>query len=102
TGGSCFIVKYAFLTADGDRPFSRSGASLLRNAGLTELITRTPDEYVRAAIDLATDRVRLATLRAGLRDRLRTSPLLDAAGFDRAVEEAFDAMWERAAAAPRA
>jgi len=90
------------VTLVGDRPFSRSGASLLRNAGLTKLITRTPDEYVRAAVDLAADRARLATLRAGLRDRLRASPLLDAAGFARAVEEAFDAMWERAAAAPRA
>jgi predicted O-linked N-acetylglucosamine transferase (SPINDLY family) len=90
------------VTLVGDRPFSRSGASLLRNAGLTELITRTPDEYVRAAVELATDRARLAGLRAGLRDRLRASPLLDATGFARAVEQAFDAMWERAVAAPRA
>ncbi len=89
------------VTLVGDRPFSRSGASLLRNADLTELITRTPDEYVRAAVDLATDRVRLATLRAGLRDRLRASPLLDPAGFARAVEDAFDEMWERAVAASR-
>ncbi len=66
------------VTLVGDRPFSRSGASLLRNAGLTELIARTPDEYVRAAVDLAADRARLAGLRAGLRDRLRASPLLDA------------------------
>ena len=90
------------VTMVGDRPFSRSGASLLRNADLTELIARTPDEYVRAAVDLATDRVRLATLRAGLRDRLRASPLLDPAGFARAVEDAFDEMWERAVASPRA
>ncbi|HEX3632455.1 MAG TPA: tetratricopeptide repeat protein [Casimicrobiaceae bacterium] len=90
------------VTLVGDRPFSRSGASLLRNAGLTGLITRTPDEYVRAAVELATDRARLAALRAGLRDRLRASPLLDAAGFARVVEDAFDAMWERAVAAPRA
>ena len=90
------------ITMVGDRPFSRSGASLLRNADLTELIARTPDEYVRAAVDLATDRVRLATLRAGLRDRLRASPLLDPAGFARAVEDAFDEMWERAVASPRA
>jgi protein O-GlcNAc transferase len=90
------------VTLVGDRPFSRSGASLLRNAGLTELITRTPDAYVHAAVDLAADRARLATLRAELRDRLRASPLLDAAGFARALEEAFDAIWERAVAAPRA
>ena len=50
------------VTLVGDRPFSRSGASLLHNAGLTELIARTPDEYVRAAVDLAADRKRLATI----------------------------------------
>ena len=90
------------VTLAGDRPFSRSGASLLRNAGLVDLITRTPDEYVRAAVDLAADRPRLAALRADLRARLRASPLLDAPGFARAVEEAFDAMWERAVAGARA
>ncbi|HKW79655.1 MAG TPA: hypothetical protein VJQ49_01480, partial [Casimicrobiaceae bacterium] len=84
------------VTLVGDRPFSKSGASLLRNAGLEDLIARTPDEYVRAAIDLAAGRARLAALRATLRDRLRASPLLDAAGFARAIEAAFDEMWERA------
>ena len=84
------------VTLVGDRPFSRSGASLLRNADLTELVARTPDEYVRAAVALASDRPRLAALRACLRGRLRASPLLDADGFARAVEAAFDAMWARA------
>ncbi len=90
------------VTLVGDRPFSRSGASLLRNAGLAELITRTPDEYVRAAVDLAADRPRLAALRADLRNRLRASPLLDASAFARAVEQAFDAMWQRAVTGGRA
>ena len=89
------------VTLVGDRPFSRSGASLLRNAGLGELIARTPDEYARAAIDLASDTARLTALRGALRDRLRGSPLLDAAGFARAVEAAFDDIWGRAAAASR-
>lgn len=89
------------VTLVGDRPFSKSGASLLRHAGLADLIARTPDEYFRAAVELASDRARLAALRGALRDRLRASPLLDAAGFARAVEDALDAMWERALAASR-
>jgi len=89
------------VTLVGDRPFSRSGASLLRNAGLTDLIAHTPDQYVRAAVALASDRSRLAALRAGLRERLRGSPLLDARGFAREVEAAFDAMWSRTEGASR-
>jgi len=48
---------------------------------LTETIARDESEYVDLAASLAGDVPRLATLRAGLRERLAASPLCDAKCF---------------------
>jgi predicted O-linked N-acetylglucosamine transferase (SPINDLY family) len=78
-------------------------ASVLTQLGLTELIARSPEEYVAAAVRLAGDRDRLAELRCHLRDRMLDSPLCDGATFTRQLEEAYRAMWRRwAEAAERA
>ena len=87
------------VTLAGSRSFSRTGASVLGSIGLGELVAQTPEQYVRITVALANDHKRLAALRAGLRERMRASPLTDAAGFARDLEEAYRAMCERAAAA---
>jgi hypothetical protein len=84
------VVSLAGRTAVG-----RAGLSILSNAGLPELVARSPEEYVRIARDLAADLPRLADLRAGLRSRLLRSPLTDAPRFARNVEAAFRGMWRR-------
>jgi predicted O-linked N-acetylglucosamine transferase (SPINDLY family) len=81
------------VTLEGDRHAGRVGASLLAHAGLDELIARTPDSYVAAAVELARDPARLAAFRAGLRPRMAVSSLTDAAGFTRTIEAAYRAMW---------
>src|SRR5262249_57487494 len=70
-------------------------ASVLTQLGLTELIARSPEEYVAAAVRLAGDRDRLAELRRHLRDRMLDSPLCDGASFTRQLEKAYRAMWRR-------
>jgi protein O-GlcNAc transferase len=72
---------------------ARVGASILTHAGLAELVAESPEQYVEIALALARDRERLAGLRAGLRERLRASALLDAAGFARQLEDAYRGMW---------
>ncbi len=72
----------------------RHSLSHLTNAGLPELVAQTPDDYVRIARDLAHDPHRIAALRAGLRQRLINSPLLDGAGYTRALEAAYRALWQ--------
>jgi len=69
--------------------------SILSNIGLRELIAQNTDQYVRLATELAGDLPRLARLRSGLREKMRRSPLMDAKGFARNVEEAYRAMWQR-------
>lgn len=79
----------------GDRHEARVGLSLLETVGLGELVARDHDGYARVAIDLAKDAPRLASLRTGLRERVRRSPLCDAAGFTKRLEVVYRDLWRR-------
>jgi len=79
----------------GERSFSRSGASILANVGLSEMVVEKPDDYVDVAVALARNLSRLAELRASLRDRMRRSTLTDAARFAAVVEQAYVGMMQR-------
>ena len=62
---------------------------------MPELIAGTADEFLRIASDLAADFDRLAQMRASLRRRMQTSPLMDAVGVTREVEDAYRTMWKQ-------
>jgi predicted O-linked N-acetylglucosamine transferase (SPINDLY family) len=79
----------------GNTPVSRAGLSQLTNLGLAELAAQSEDNYVRIAVELAGDLPRLAQMRSTLRDRMKSSVLMDAPRFTRNVETAFRAMWRR-------
>jgi protein O-GlcNAc transferase len=83
------------VTLCGEMPVSRAGLSLLSNVGLTELVASSEEHYLQIAMELAGNLPRLAELRAALRERMRTSPLMDAPRFARNVEAAYRFMWER-------
>jgi predicted O-linked N-acetylglucosamine transferase (SPINDLY family) len=72
----------------------RVAASLLAAVGLPETITRSWDEYEALALELATDRGRLAGLKARL-VQTRSAPLFDTARYCRHLENAYVTMWER-------
>ena len=88
------LMGVPVVTLAGDVAVRRAGASVLTNAGLPELIARTPDTYVEIAAALAADLPRLATLRAQMRGRMTTSPLTDLAAFVRDLELAYRTMWQ--------
>jgi predicted O-linked N-acetylglucosamine transferase (SPINDLY family) len=81
------------VTLVGKTVVGRAGLSQLSNIGLTDLVAREPDEFVKIAVELAEDVDRLAQLRATLRQRMESSPLMDGPRFARNVESAFRAMW---------
>lgn len=81
------------VTLAGAHHVARVGASLLGFGGLPELIATDVSRYLALAEGLARDPARLDALRAGLRERVRRSPLGDHAGFARAMETAYRAMW---------
>ncbi len=81
------------VTCEGPWAASRYGASLLRQAGLSEFIARDLDDYLRIATAWASDLDRLSNLRVGMRDQLRATPLLDGPRLTREVEGAYRSLW---------
>lgn len=81
---------------------SRSTASILSCLGLQRLAADSPDAYIDIVRTLADNLPALADLRKSLRDKMRSSPLMDASGFTRALEsllrEAFSRMRSKALA----
>ena len=77
----------------GETPVSRAGLSQLTNLGLPEWVARSEMDYVNIAKSLADDLPRLAILRATLRERMKTSVLMDAARFTLQVEQSYRDMW---------
>lgn len=66
----------------------RAGASVAGQLQLSELATATPAAFVAQARELVGDLPRLAELRAGLRQRLRESALMNGARYAASVEAA--------------
>jgi len=82
------------VTLMGDRHVARVSGSLLTAIGRPEWIAATPDDYVRIAAQLASDRAALATIRAGLRDQVKHSPLGDHAGQSARFAVALRDCWQ--------
>jgi predicted O-linked N-acetylglucosamine transferase (SPINDLY family) len=83
------------VTLAGRHALSWSGLSILSNLGMSEYVASSREQYVQIARDLAADSVRRAQMRAGLRQRLIESRLMDSPQFARDVEGAYRQMWAR-------
>lgn len=95
TSLDCLWMGVPVVTLAGQTVVGRAGLSQLTNLGLSDLVARTPQQFVSIAADLAGNLPRLAQLRATLRQRLQNSPLMDAPRFARHVEAAYRGMWQR-------
>jgi predicted O-linked N-acetylglucosamine transferase (SPINDLY family) len=83
------------LTCLGQTFAGRVCASLLNTIGLPELITTTLEAYENMAIDLATDRQKLAAITSRLACNRLTTPLFDTKLFTKNIEAAYTEMYER-------
>lgn len=81
------------LTLPGETFASRHSASHMSNAGLTDWVVPTLHDYIETAIAKASDPRSLADLRAGLRARVKASPLCDSARFGRSLAEKLRSAW---------
>jgi predicted O-linked N-acetylglucosamine transferase (SPINDLY family) len=81
------------VTMIGKTVVGRAGLSQLTNIGMPELATTTPEQFIEVAAKFAADIPGLAQLRQTLRDRTRSSPLMDGERFTRDIESAYRQMW---------
>ena len=88
------------LTFEGDRHASRVGASLIRHAGVPELVATDVDDFVRRAAGFAKDPGGLAALRRQIRGRVEGSDLLNAPKFGRRLGETIRGAWREWCASP--
>ena len=96
-GGTTCDALYAgvpVISLYGRRHGTRFGYSLLTNAGLGELAAATEEEYVEKAVALGSDPVLLAALHEKIPGMFRQSPVMDAAGYMRDVQAAYERIWQ--------
>ncbi|MBM3531503.1 MAG: tetratricopeptide repeat protein [Alphaproteobacteria bacterium] len=92
TGCEALWMGVPVVTLPSDRPVGRHAASHLHNVGLPDFITASSEAYVETALTWAQRTDQLSEVRAGLRERMRASPLFDQARFAAAFVEALDQM----------
>jgi protein O-GlcNAc transferase len=81
------------VTRVGATSVGRAGLSQLHHLNLLDLAAESDDAFVAAAAALARDIPRLTSTRAALRERMRRSPLMDAARFAKNIERAYRRAW---------
>jgi len=82
------VVSLAGRTA-----VSRAGSTLLSNVGLEHLVARSEEQYIELAAGLIGDAPALMELRRGLRERVESSPVMDARQFARDLEAQLRTAW---------
>ena len=93
TASDALWAGVPIVTCLGDTFAGRMAASLLTAAGLPELVTRTPEDYHRLALELATQPDRLAEMKSRLAANRMSCPLFDSARFTHDLERLYQRMW---------
>ncbi|WP_457582295.1 O-linked N-acetylglucosamine transferase, SPINDLY family protein [Ensifer canadensis] len=84
------------LTPKGTHFASRVSESLLHAIGLPELVAPDIDDYIKQAVSLYENRGKVAEYKLRLNDNRLQMPLFDAERFCRHLEQAYEAMADRA------
>jgi predicted O-linked N-acetylglucosamine transferase (SPINDLY family) len=87
------------VTLAGQTHVSRVSASLLTHLGRPEWIAHSEGEYIEKCVALAADLPCLVEIRADQRERMRVSPICDAARFTAQLETTYRELWRQRCAA---
>jgi predicted O-linked N-acetylglucosamine transferase (SPINDLY family) len=94
TGSDALWAGLPMLTCRGGAFASRVGESLLKAAGLPELVTHNLLDYEALALRLASEPSLLGGFRERLRQNRLVCPLFDSDRYRRHIEAAYSTMWE--------
>jgi predicted O-linked N-acetylglucosamine transferase (SPINDLY family) len=82
------------VTRVGEQFAARNSYAFMTNAGITEGIAWTDEEYVEWAVKLGTDKTLHQQVAWKLRESRKTSTLWNGEQFTREMEKAYQQMWE--------
>jgi predicted O-linked N-acetylglucosamine transferase (SPINDLY family) len=88
-------MNVPMVTKVGEAFVARNSYTFMKNAGLTEGIAWTDEEYVEWGIRLGTDRKLRQQVRGKLLTSRKTSPLWNAQQFTKDMESAYQSMWQK-------
>ena len=83
------------LSLYGTRQSMQHGKAILESIGHKELVAYTEDEFIKKAVNLASDPSRLVSYRQHLREDFRCSPKADEKMFVKNLEDAYHDMWTK-------
>ena len=83
------------VTLAGQAHAARVGVSIMSRMKLPELIAKAPEDYVKIALDMASDLPKLRSLRQSTRQRMAEQGLMDGITLTRDLESAYRDMWQR-------
>jgi predicted O-linked N-acetylglucosamine transferase (SPINDLY family) len=92
TANDVLFMGTPILTYSGKTFISRMAGSLLENVGLPDLITHSPQEYERKAIQLGRNPKMVATYKRYLAEHRLSSPLFDIPAFVKDFEDGLEAI----------
>ena len=79
----------------GARHAARVSASILKHTGLADWIADDIEGYINLAVEKANNPEELQSLRIGLREQMKASPICDHKQFAADMEAAYQDMWQR-------
>ncbi|HEX7640964.1 MAG TPA: tetratricopeptide repeat protein [Burkholderiaceae bacterium] len=88
------------LAVVGKRFLSRAGLSVLSAARMADFAAPSVEDFVKMAVLLSNNLPLLANIRAGLREHLQDTPLLDQDSFARSLETLYREAWRDWCAKP--
>ena len=83
------------VTLTGRLVVQCTGSSVLTAVGLSDLVAKTPEQYLNVALRLAVMVANMPNLRHDVRQSMLSSPIMDEIGHVRHLENAYRDMWRK-------